>query len=243
MSNNYSFSTNYFENLNSKKSFFQNTSDLNNFFFNDLVFQNKLYSFNSKTTLENSNFFFFNYLIKNNKKTLFDNNYYSDFVESSRYIKKQNGILLPIRLIKLNLSNFSDNLSNDNLLFRFRFNSGNSNLQSKNVPNTTYMTIKQKRYERKKNLPTLNKFFKDSNGNLTKKLKYSSKSILLNNSIFEDYINEPSNYYRMLKKNKKRSELISVNLGRRILRTKRTLVLPAHTNITLITNSFDIVHS
>jgi heme/copper-type cytochrome/quinol oxidase subunit 2 len=47
----------------------------------------------------------------------------------------------------------------------------------------------------------------------------------------------------MLRKNKVRSENISVNLARRILRTKKTLVLPAHTNITIITNSYDIVHS
>ena len=32
-------------------------------------------------------------------------------------------------------------------------------------------------------------------------------------------------------------------LARRILRTKRTLVLPAHINLTIITNSYDVVHS
>jgi hypothetical protein len=39
------------------------------------------------------------------------------------------------------------------------------------------------------------------------------------------------------------SDLIPLNLARRLLRTRRTLVLPAHINITLITNSYDIVHS
>ena len=46
-----------------------------------------------------------------------------------------------------------------------------------------------------------------------------------------------------MKKNKKNNELIPVTLAKRMLRTKRTLVLPAHVNITLITNSFDVVHS
>lgn len=40
-----------------------------------------------------------------------------------------------------------------------------------------------------------------------------------------------------------RSELVPVTLARRLLRTKRTLVLPAHVNLTVITNSYDVVHS
>jgi hypothetical protein len=47
----------------------------------------------------------------------------------------------------------------------------------------------------------------------------------------------------MLKKNKNRSEVFSVVTNRRMLRTKRTLVIPAHVNITIISNSYDVVHS
>ena len=43
--------------------------------------------------------------------------------------------------------------------------------------------------------------------------------------------------------NRHRSELVPVTLARRLLRTKRTLVLPAHVNLTIITNSYDVVHS
>lgn len=199
---------------------------------------------NQKSYSENNNTIFYSILTsafktKNNSNL----NYYSDFIESSRYLKKQSGVLLPYRLIKLDLKWMESTENNNISLFRNRFNSGNSNLQSKPTPNTTYMSIKQKRYERKKSINPITKYYKDSNGNKTKNVRFSGKTILLNNSIFEDYINDASSYYRMMKKNKKRSELISVNLSRRILRTKRTLVLPAHTNITLITNSFDIVHS
>jgi hypothetical protein len=49
--------------------------------------------------------------------------------------------------------------------------------------------------------------------------------------------------YKLLKKNKKHNDVVSVPLAKRILRTKRTLVLPAHINITVITNSYDVVHS
>lgn len=181
---------------------------------------------------------FWNTLILDTKSFTNSNQAYVDFVESSRYLKKQQGVKLPFRLIKLN-----KNWTTTDNLFNIRFNYGSSTLQTKNVPDTTYMVIKQKRYERKKTILPLTKNVKtEINGTITK-TRYSGKTILLNNSIFEDYISDATSYYRMLKKNKKRSELISVNLSRRILRTKRTLVLPAHTNITLITNSFDIVHS
>ena len=51
------------------------------------------------------------------------------------------------------------------------------------------------------------------------------------------------NYRIAAKINRHRSELVPVTLARRLLRTKRTLVLPAHVNLTLITNSYDVVHS
>lgn len=56
-------------------------------------------------------------------------------------------------------------------------------------------------------------------------------------------VSEQFNYYKAIKYNKHRSELIPVTLARRLLRTKRTLILPAHVNITMITNSYDVVHS
>lgn len=52
-----------------------------------------------------------------------------------------------------------------------------------------------------------------------------------------------ADYYRAIKYNKHRAELVPVTLARRLLRTKRTLVLPAHVNLTVITNSYDVVHS
>ncbi len=51
------------------------------------------------------------------------------------------------------------------------------------------------------------------------------------------------NYRISSRINRHRSELVPVTLARRLLRTKRTLVLPAHVNLTIITNSYDVVHS
>lgn len=244
-SNNFEQSNIYLNFISNKKNYLNNFESSDSFLLNESQSNSIKYLFNnSKNDFDTNNKIFFNILNTNNNNSYSNKiSYYSDFIESSRYIKKQQGILLPIRLIKLN-QKWNDSNDFTNLdLFRIRFNSGNSNIQSKNVPNTTYMSIKQKRYERKKNISPITKMVKENYGANSKKIRYSGKTILLNNSIFEDYINDATSYYRMMKKNKKRSELISINLSRRILRTKRTLVLPAHTNITLITNSFDIVHS
>lgn len=190
-------------------------------------------------------------LSNNNDDTLINtSNMYSDFTDSSRIVKRTQGVLLPLRIIKYpfglefndtDTSRLETNHSLD--LFRVRFNDGESKIAHKVIPHTVYLTLKQKRYKRKKVIPSQVKYYQDASGNKTKKVRYSGKPILFNNSIFEDNISDPTILYRMVKKNKKRSELIPVTLAKRILRVKRTLVLPAHVNITLITNSYDIVHS
>jgi len=191
---------------------------------------------------------FFNYLSYNNTySSSSDYLLNPDFSESSLAAKRSSGPISPIRLIKNPL--LSDNFSEQDLeLFRLRFNEESSSIQHKILPHTTYLTIKQKRYKRKKNIVDTKKFFHDENEGKTKRVRFSYKPLLLNNSIFEDTLNKeqtynPTRQYRMLKKNKNRSEVFSVVTNRRMLRTKRTLVIPAHVNITIISNSYDVVHS
>ena len=52
-----------------------------------------------------------------------------------------------------------------------------------------------------------------------------------------------SSLYKLMFQSRKRDELMSVQLSRRLLRTQRTLILPSQANLTLITNSYDVVHS
>ena len=66
---------------------------------------------------------------------------------------------------------------------------------------------------------------------------------LFGNQLIVDNLEAAMPNYRSLKKNKNIAESASVSLNRRLLRTKRTLVLPAHVNITIITNSYDVIHS
>jgi hypothetical protein len=116
-------------------------------------------------------------------------------------------------------------------------------MQHKLVQDTIYLTLKQKRYNRKKVVAPQIKHFKDENGNKTEVVKYSGKPYLSSDKLLKQSVYDQTTQYKLIKKNKNRGDLISVTLARRLLRTKKTLVLPAHVNITLITNSYDIVHS
>lgn len=77
-----------------------------------------------------------------------------------------------------------------------------------------------------------------------KRLKaFNFNKVVLQNRGLRLLLKTVYNNYQGVKFNKQRSELVPVTLARRLLRTKRTLVLPAHVNLTVITNSYDVVHS
>jgi hypothetical protein len=116
-------------------------------------------------------------------------------------------------------------------------------MQHKPIQDSIYLTLKQKRYNRKKIVSPQVKFIKDSEGEKTNKIKYSGKPYLTGDKLLKHTLYDQTTQYKLIKKNRQRGELIPVTLARRLLRTKKTLVIPAHVNITLITNSYDIVHS
>ena len=127
ISSNFNSNNIYFTNFFFKKSFFSSNLDLSeNFFFSNTELKNEFFfknmSLSNKNTIEFSNNFYYNFIFNNNKKNNFNINYYSDFIESSRYLKKSQGSLLPLRLIKLDLK-WSESSEFD--LFRFLFISGN----------------------------------------------------------------------------------------------------------------------
>jgi len=150
--------------------------------------------------------------------------------------------LEPLRTIKLPKLSSNRDLE----LLRFRFNEKNSNIIGKNT-NNIYLAFKQKRYVIRKKFPIKKKFKKLITNEASTESVSKDKlrlRVLIKNNYFKT-ITEKSALldYKFLKKAKKHSELIPVPLARRILRTKRTLVLPAHINLTVITNSYDVVHS
>ena len=208
-------------------------------------FNKKFYGFNFKKYLISVKNIHNSILVKLNLNSKF--NLYSNYIESSRFVKRTQGVNLPLRIVKypFGLDNVYDvNYNTESLnLFNLKFNDVENSLKHKTVPHSTYFAVKQKRYTKKTAINSINKYSKNSSDNKVSRVRYSGKPILFNNSIFEQNSEDPISLYRLIRKNKKRGDLIPINLARRIIRTKRTLVLPAHVNITLVTNSFDIVHS
>jgi hypothetical protein len=158
--------------------------------------------------------------------------------ESTRLIRNSVGKKLPAVLVKKEITKLNSN--NDNFFFKLRFSDENSSLNHRTSPNASYFTFKQKRYKRRTVIPIFNKTYKNiDNINLT----YKGNLNLKNNYSLENDVSNPTRYYRMLRKNRVRSEKMPVSISKRLLRVKRTLVVPTHINITAITNSYDVVHS
>jgi hypothetical protein len=143
----------------------------------------------------------------------------------------------PVRILKLPITDDSTDL------FAVRFSNPESTVCYKPLPHATFLTIKQKRYSRKKVIFPRNIMSRDDLGKLTKRIKMSGKLMLYNNDFWVENYGDATKQYRSFKKNKKRYENTSVLLSRRMLRTRRTLVLPAHVNLTAVTNSYDVIHS
>lgn len=161
---------------------------------------------------------------------------HADLEENSRWAKRSFGKNVLARFVKYPTSNNKFQTS----VFKLRFDDLESKLVHKPIPNTTYLTLKQKRYKRRKKIPLFTKLHKDVHGG---KSMFSGKLFLKDNSQLINETGKPTRQYRMVKKSKARHEAIPIVYSKRLLRVKRTLVIPAHVNITAITNSYDVCHS
>jgi heme/copper-type cytochrome/quinol oxidase subunit 2 len=161
---------------------------------------------------------------------------------------------------------FSDLRLTKALLFNTKFSQSGETLKDKELMPETLWGFRQKKYKRTKKFKFKPEVIYDpltfkvigqkvnatspkidiagvtlrgSDSNCSVKLESSDISFKDRTKNLEDTFN-----YRIAARiNRHRSELVPVTLARRLLRTKRTLVLPAHVNLTLITNSYDVVHS
>jgi heme/copper-type cytochrome/quinol oxidase subunit 2 len=153
---------------------------------------------------------------------------YQDYNQINRWTKKQTGTYYTVRLLK----------------HYIRFMDSETSVHPKILPHNSYLVFKQKRYLRKKVILPRIRYIRDEFGAIdkNKKIRFSGK-LHLHDNTFSYYDFNATARYKRLKKQKVRDELTNVLVSRRLLRTRRTLVLPAHTNLTLITNSFDVIHS
>jgi len=129
-------------------------------------------------------------------------------------------------------------------LFKFNY-FDNSNETSPKIPeNDNFWVLKQKRYKKKqKILPSEAKLVDFMDFNTIRNIY--KKRIIENIQLITDpeFLMDPFDLYKCVRGNKKRTETLPIHLYRRLLRTERTLVLPVHVNMTVVTNSYDVVHS
>lgn len=148
----------------------------------------------------------------------------------------------PIRLIKHILPQNSNDSSSD--LLKFEFFDNNNQTSVKLPDNDNFWVLKQKRYKKKQLIKSFT----------TKDVEYMDfetirniykKHIIENLKLITDldFKMDPYSLYKCIRGNRHRTESLPVHLYRRLLRTKRTLTLPAHVNMTVVTNSYDVVHS
>lgn len=173
---------------------------------------------------------------KGNKVTLF---------EATRQVKKVVSETQPILVTRtvLSLSRIRSLTEGTYSVVNANFNKEKS-VEQKEAPEGGFFVIKQKRYKVRNVIPLrlnydrLNPLVEPS------KLPFEDRPNLSNTLSFISQLEfEPTKLYRALKKNRNREEAMSGQLSRRLMRTRKTLVLPAHANITLVTNSYDVVHS
>lgn len=138
-----------------------------------------------------------------------------------------------------------------NFFQKFIFNkyNWNYNVNEKQLKNCNTLILQAKKllentkldFLKLKESNCIDVFAKTDTKNILKKKNFNT--YLFGNQLIIDNLNDSFINYRFLKKNKNISENASNILNRRLLRTKRTLVLPVNINITIITNSYDVVHS
>lgn len=232
----------YFTNLNFNTldsnsnifNWFQLTNTISNKNFNNIrlnINYSILSNLNESNKLNNLNLL--DSFTKNNS-TNYENDILEDVEETSENLRAKVN-KFPVKLIKgvLNKHNVEILNSNDfltkNILFSYRLN--NDNIVEKIAQVEQFWGFRQKKYKK------LRSFVFSQNSRFHNR-SYQPIARFVNNENFNKY-----NIYTGIKNNKTKDELISVTLGRRLLRTKRTLVLPAHINITLIASSYDVVHS
>jgi len=194
--------------------------------------------------------------LKNSTNLIFSSN----AEETIRFYRKSNGIHNPISIRPTYISDDSIATikSGDTNLTYLKFSSNVAKIESKPKLYENFLVRKQKRYKLRKAIgpkkitlsrsiiKDINMSIKDGSDKLDEVMKETRARLLINKDRTLDMpkdIKAPTNKYKVFKLNKKKTDTNNLNVNRRMLRTRRTLVLPAHVNITAVTNSFDVIHS
>lgn len=193
--------------------------------------------------------------------------------DSFKDIKNQMGKKNPIHLVKNQVYNDTLNIYKDNYMLRFKFHDKNAVLEDKTTTKPLYFCFKQKRYKKrryitqeysnynykshkKKSLSFKGNHMLKNNYNIESETAISNKeknpAAKVNLKMIQDLRKKynvktstegSTRLHGLIRKSRSRSENLNITLSKRLLRVKKTLVIPTHVNITAITNSYDVVHS
>jgi len=180
--------------------------------------------------------------------------------ETVRFYRKRNGvhdpvIIRPTYISDDTVSSIAEGTSD---LLYLNLPISTSKLEAKPKLYENFLVRKQKRYKLRKSIPPkkvtlsrslirgFNTRLRQGSPEIEEVLKDINVKTLMNKDrkiVMSRDGSLPKKKYKMFKLNKKKTDINNLNVNRRMLRTRRTLVLPAHVNLTAVTNSFDVIHS
>ena len=184
----------------------------------------------------------------------------SNVEETVRFYRKKSSTHDPITIRPSYISDSSVSYIKDGTsrLLYLNMPTGKGELEAKPKLYENFLVRKQKRYKVRKEInpktmtlsrstiKQLNNTILTGNEKIPEVFKEVKAKLLITKNRSLDMPNDKSSLarkYKMFKVNKKKSDANNLNVNRRMLRTSRTLILPAHVNITAVTNSFDVIHS
>lgn len=169
---------------------------------------------------------------------------HSESHETSFNAQKGQSIQSPVRIIKFPLNFIKEHQQDEIIeLFRLRFGSGHQKVEQKANAHQTYWIFRQKRYKRVGSVKNRVRYYMDWQGRPTERVYLSYQPYVDKNRLVMADRKSHMTHYEIIKTARRRSENIALPFNKRLLRTRRIVVLPAHVNIAVITNSFDVVHS
>lgn len=257
-----SLNMNFFNiNTAKKKQTIVNANNITTFF--EMYYNDKnIISFNSNNFKKNYNAYY-DYLQLDETSDVDSN---SRHLLTTHPFRLMRGVINQHVTDILQSSKFETTKLNKFLLLNTKYNNSGENLKDKELMPETLWGFRQKKYKRvkkfkfkpeviydpitfkvigQKQLPSSSKIdiagLNLQNIDINGTFKLENSDVSFKNK--EKLLNDNFNYRIASRINRHRSELVPVTLARRLLRTKRTLVLPAHVNLTVITNSYDVVHS
>ena len=182
------------------------------------------------------NFFF----LKNTTNSYLSKNFVYCLDENTRDIRTPTGKIAPLYLVKYPINK---NSPDNKPLFKLRFNDNNINTNHRVSQSPKSFCFIQKRYKRRKLITPIEINYKNKK---KESLKFESHLSLKDNYkiLAESNVKKKLTImHKLIRKSRSRNDNMNVTVSKRLLRVKRTLVIPTHVNITAITNSYDVVHS